>query len=75
VLNFKFLSQGFNGIINKMCTLITREDIWAYKPSYDIIKYEMCSYSFTTVLNRSCFCPSGQILCHNDDVSSSCALP
>jgi hypothetical protein len=40
MVNFKFLSQGFNSFINKMSTLITHQDLWTSKPSYDIIKYE-----------------------------------
>jgi hypothetical protein len=75
MMNFKFLSQGFNSLINKMCTLITHKDLWASKPGYDVIKYESRSCSCTTVLDCSCLCPSGQILCRSDDVSSSCALP
>jgi hypothetical protein len=75
VVNFKFPSQGFNSLINKMCTLITHEDILASKPSYDIIKYEMCSCSFSTIFSCSFFGPSGQVLCRNDYVPGSCALP
>jgi hypothetical protein len=74
MMNFKFLSQGFNSLINKMSSLITHEDIWASKPGYDIIKYETHSCSFTTVLDYSGFFPSGQILYLSDDVSCSCAL-
>jgi hypothetical protein len=28
MVNFKFLSQGFNSPVNKMCALITHKDIW-----------------------------------------------
>jgi hypothetical protein len=75
MVNFKFLSQGFNDLIDEMCALIIHKDLLASKPSYDIIKYEAHSCSCTTVLNCSCFYPSGQILDRGDYVSSSCALP
>jgi hypothetical protein len=74
MMNFRLLSQGFNIFINKMSTLIVHKDLWSSKPGYDILKDELFNCSFTTILNFSCFFPSGQILCHSDDVSSSCVL-
>jgi hypothetical protein len=72
MMKFKFLSQGFNGFVDEVCALITHEDLHASKSGYNILKYELHSCSCTTVLNFSCFFPSGQILFRNDNVSSSC---
>jgi hypothetical protein len=60
--------------INKMSTLIAHKDLWASKPSYDILKYELHNCSGTTILNLSFLFPSSQIFCHSDDVSRSCVL-
>jgi hypothetical protein len=71
MVNFKFLSLGFNSFVNEMCALITHEDLWASKPCYDILKNELHNYSYTTILKFSCFFPYGQILCPSDNVSLS----
>jgi hypothetical protein len=68
MVNLKFLSQGFNSLINKMCIVITHQGLQASKPDYDIIKYESCNCSCTTVLECSFFFPYGQLFCCNDDV-------
>jgi hypothetical protein len=74
MVKFKFPSQCFNSLVDKMCALIAHKDLWASKPGYDIIKYEARNYSCTTILNYSCFYPFGKILCCSDYVSSSCVL-
>jgi hypothetical protein len=63
MVNFELLSQGFNGFVNEVCTLITHKDIQASKYGYQIIKDESCSCSCTTVFNFSFFFPSGKIVC------------
>jgi hypothetical protein len=69
MVNFELLSQAFNSFVDEVCALITHKDLRASKSGYDIIKYEPCSCSCTTILNCSYFFPSGQILCSSDDVS------
>jgi hypothetical protein len=71
MVNLKFLSQGFNSFVDEMCALITHEDLWAKQSGDNILKDELRSYGCTIVLNFSYFCPSGQILSHSDNVSSS----
>jgi hypothetical protein len=73
MVKFKLPSQGFNSFVDEVSTLITHEDLRAYKPCYDILKNELRSCSFTIILSYSCFCPSGQILYHSDNISISCA--
>jgi hypothetical protein len=75
MVDFKFLSQILNSLINKVYSLIAYQGLRASIPSYDILKYKSHSYSFTIVLNCSFFYPSCQILYHSDDVSRSCVLP
>ncbi len=75
MMHFKLLSQGFNGFVNEVCTLITHKDLWASKSSYDIIKYELHGCSCTRVFNYSVFYPFGQILRSNDNVSGSYTFP
>jgi hypothetical protein len=38
MMKFKFLIQGFNSFVDKVCALITHEDLWASKPGYNILK-------------------------------------
>jgi hypothetical protein len=37
MVDCKLFSQGFNCLIDEMCSLITHKDLWASKPSYDVI--------------------------------------
>jgi hypothetical protein len=53
MVNFKFLSQDFNSFVDEVCALITHEDLRASKPCYDILKNELHSCSYTTILNFS----------------------
>jgi hypothetical protein len=36
MVDYKFLSQGFNCFIYEMCALITHKDLWASKIGYDV---------------------------------------
>jgi hypothetical protein len=74
MVNLKLMSQGFNGLVDEVCSLITHKDLWASKSGYDILKNELCNFSCTTILNYSCFYPSGQRFYSSDNVSSSCVL-
>jgi hypothetical protein len=38
MMNFKFLSQGFNSFVDEVCALIINVDLCASKSSYDITK-------------------------------------
>jgi hypothetical protein len=51
MVEFEFLSQGFNSFVDEVCALITHKDLWASKSGYDILKYELCSCGYSTVLN------------------------
>ena len=69
VLYLKFLRQGLNSAIQKVCALITHQNYWTSKSTYDVFKNELCSCGSMTIPYYFGLYPSGEVFCSCDDVS------
>ena len=70
----KLLCKCLNGLIQKVCTLITHQNLRTSKLGEDVFKDKLHCCSYTTVLDWSSLSPSGQIISCCNDVSWSCPL-
>ena len=69
VLYLKFLRQGLNSAIQKVCALITHQNYWTSKSTNDVLKEELCSCSSITIPYHFSLHPFGEVFCSCDDVS------
>ena len=75
VLDLKFPRQGLNSAVRKMCALITHQDYWTSKSTYDVFKNELCSCSSITIPYCFGLYPPGEVFCSCDDVSRASSFP
>lgn len=66
--------ESFGGFIEKMCAMVTDQNLWATKPCHNVFKYESCSGIDSEIPYRFVFSPSGDIIHCYDDVVHATAL-
>ena len=57
MMDLKFFSQGNNGLINKMCALITHQDLQTLESSDDVFKFNFVVVAAVQSLTSRGSCP------------------